>query len=118
MLKANLIPCEFNVGVKSVKSCNGGVIMETNSKEKVEAMDQEIRAKYGEGLEVRVHRRRKPWLIMINLRKDIARNNIEERIMKQKPDLNLQEGNNVSKLVYVTKKKYWNAVIEVGANTK
>ena len=118
MLKANINPSEINVGVKTFKSCNGGVIIETNSKEEIETLDQEIRAKCGNELEVRVHTRRKPRLIILNIPEDISTNNIEDTIIRQNPDLNLQKGNIVSKFIYVTKKKYRNAVIEVGADTR
>jgi len=58
MLKANINPSEINVGVTTFKSCNGGVIIETNSKEEIETLDQEITAICGNELEVCVHTRR------------------------------------------------------------
>jgi len=88
-LKANINPSEINVGVKTFKSCNGGVIMETNSKEEIETLDKEIRAKCGNELEVRVHTRRKPRLIILNVPEHISTNNIEDTIIRQNPDLNL-----------------------------
>jgi hypothetical protein len=105
LLKTNINPSEIKVGVKTFKSCNGGVIIETNSKEQIEALDQEIRAKCGNELEVRVHTRRKPWLIIINVPEDISTNNTEDTILRQNPDLSLQKGNTEAKFIYVTKKK-------------
>ena len=103
MLKANINPGDIKVGVKTFKSCNRGVIIGTNSKEEIEALDQEIRAKCGEELEVRVHTRRKPRLIIINVPEGISTNNIEDTIIRQNPELNLQKGSIVSKFIYVTK---------------
>jgi len=76
-----------------------------NSKEEIKALGQKSRAKCGEELEVRVHTRRKPRLIIINVPEDISTNNIEDTVIKQNPDLNLKKGNNVSKFIYITKKK-------------
>jgi hypothetical protein len=118
ILKANINPSEINVGVKTFKSCNGGVIIETNSKREIETLDQEIRAKCGNELEVRAHTKRKPRLVIINIPEDISTNNIEDAIIRQNPDLRLQKGNIVPKFIYVTKKKHRNAVIEVGADTR
>ena len=105
------------MGVKTFKSCNSGVIIETNSKEGIEALDKEIRAKCENELEVSVHTRRKPRLVIINVPEDISTTNIEDTILRQNPDLSLQKGNIVAKFIYVTK-KYRNAVIEVGADTR
>jgi len=87
-----------------------------NSKEEIEALGQEIRATCGNELEVRVHTR-KPRLVIINVPENISTTNIENTILRQIPDLNLQKGNIVAKFIYVTK-KYRNAVIEVGADTR
>jgi len=118
MLKANINPGEIKVGVKTFKSCNRVVKIETNSKQVIEALDQEIRAKFGDELEVRVHTRRKPRLIIINVPEGISTNIIEDTIIRQNPELNLQKGSNVSKFIYVTKKTYRHAVIEVVADKR
>jgi len=81
LLKTNINPGEIKVGVKTFKSCNGGVIIETNSKEEIEALDQEIRAKCENELEVRVHTRRKPRLVIINVPEDISTTNTEDTIL-------------------------------------
>ena len=69
-------------------------------------MDQQIRAMCGDELEVRVHTRRKPRLIIINVPEDITTNKIEDTIIRQNPELNLQKRSIVSKFIYVTKKTY------------
>ena len=47
IVKANKNRSEINVEIKTFKSCNGGVLIETNGKEEIETLDQEIRAKLG-----------------------------------------------------------------------
>jgi hypothetical protein len=118
LLKANINPSEINVGVKTFKSCNGGVIIETNSKEEIENLYQEIRAKCENELEVCVHTKRKPRLIIINVPEDISTNNTDDAIIRQNSDLRLHKGSIVPKFIYVTKKKHRNAVIEVGADIR
>ena len=66
---------------------------------------------------LRTHKK-EPRLIILYVPEDISTNNIEDTIIRQNPDLNLQKGNIVSKFIYVTKKKYRNAVTEVGADTR
>jgi hypothetical protein len=95
-----------------------GVLVETNSKEEIETLDQEIRAKCGNELEVRVHTKRTPRLIIINAPEDISTHNIEDAIISQNPDFRLQKGNIVPEFIYTTKKKFRNAMIEVGADTR
>jgi hypothetical protein len=99
LLKANINPSEINVGVKTFKSCNRGVIIETSSKEEIETLDQEMRAKCGNELEAHVYTKRKPRLITINVPEDISTNNIEDAIIRQNPDLRLQKGNIVPKML-------------------
>jgi len=56
-------------------------------------------------LEVGVHTRRKPPLIISNVPEDITTNNIEETILKQTTEINLHKGNIVYMFIYVNKKK-------------
>ena len=61
---------------------------------------------------------RTTWLIIIKEPEEISTNNIEDTIIRHNPDLILQKRNIVLKYICVTKKKYRNAVIEVGPDTK
>jgi len=92
ILKTNINLGKIKVGVKTFKSCSRGVIIETNSKEEIEDLDQDIRAKYGDELEVRVHKRRKPRLIIINIPEGVSTNVFGDTIIMINPDLNLQKG--------------------------
>ena len=49
---------------------------------------------------------------------DITTANIEDLILRQKPELNLQKGSIAAKFAYVTKRLHRNAVIEVGAEIR
>jgi len=90
MLKANINHGEINVGLKIFISCNRGVKIETNNKEEIEAIIQEIRAKYGDELEVRVHTRKKHRLIILNVTEGTSTKKFEDTIIRQNPELSLQ----------------------------
>jgi len=44
--------------------------------------------------------------------------NIEDKILRQNPELNLQKGSKAAKLICVTKRMHRNAVVEVGAEIR
>jgi hypothetical protein len=114
ILKTKINPGEINVGVNTFKLFNGGVLIETNSKEEIEVLDKEIQAKCGDELEANVHMLRKPRLIILNVPEDISTTNIENSILRQNPDLNLKKGSIAAKFTYVKKKMHRNAEVEVG----
>jgi hypothetical protein len=80
-LKTNINPGDINVGVRTFKTLDGGVLIETNSKE-IEVLDKEIQAKCGGDLEAHVHSLRKPRLIILNVPEDISTTNIEDSILR------------------------------------
>jgi hypothetical protein len=93
LLKAKINPSEIKVGINTFKTLKSGrVLMETNSKEEIKALDKEIQAKCGGDLEVNIHTLRKPRLIILNVPEDISTTNIEDSILMQNPDLNLKRG--------------------------
>jgi hypothetical protein len=47
LLKTKINPGEINVGVNTLKSLNGGVLIETNSLEEIEVLGKEIQTKCG-----------------------------------------------------------------------
>ena len=49
---------------------------------------------------------------------DINTTNIEDAIITQNPELNLTKGSITAKFIQVTKRKYCNAIVEVGADTR
>jgi hypothetical protein len=118
LLKTKINPGEINVGVNTLKSLNGNVLIEMNSIEEIEALGKEIQTKCGEELEAHIHKLRKPHIIILNVPEDINMTNIEDAIIRQNPDLNLTKGSMIAKFTYVTKRKNRNAVVEVGAGTR
>ena len=107
------------MGINTFKTLNSGrVLIETNSKEEVEALEKENQAKCGGDLEINIHTLRKPRLILLNILEDISTINIEDSILMQNPNLNLRNGEIVAKFSYVTKKMNRNLAVEVGADTR
>jgi len=108
------------VGINTFKTLNSGrVLIETNSKEVVEALEKEIQAKCGGDLEINIHTLRKRRLILLNILEDISTTNAEDSILMQNPDLNLlRNGEIVAKFSYVRKKMNRNLAVEVGADTR
>ena len=119
LLKAKINPTEIKVGINTFKTLNSGrVLIETNSKEEIEALEKNIQTKCGGDLEMNIHTLRKPQLIVFNIPEDISTTNTEDTILMQNPDLNLRKGDIVAKFSYVTKKMTRNLVVEVGADTR
>jgi len=64
LLKAKIKPSEIKVGINTFKTLNSGkVLIETNSKEEIEALEKDIQANCGGDLEINNHTLRKPRLI-------------------------------------------------------
>jgi hypothetical protein len=119
IMKAKIKPSEIKVGINTFKTLNSGkVLIETHSKEEIEALGKDIEAKCEDDLEINIHTLRKPRLIILNIPEDISTTNIEDRILMQNADLNLRKGEIVAKFSYVTKKMNRNLVVEVGADTR
>jgi hypothetical protein len=107
------------VGINIFKSLkNGEVLIETNSKEEIEALEKDISAKCGGKLEVNIHKLRNPRLVMINIPEDITVGNTEDTLIVQNPDLNLKKGDIKAKFSSETKKHIRNLVMEVGVQTR
>jgi len=118
ILKTKISPADLNVGVNTLKSLSVGVLIETNSIQEIEVREHEIQSKCGEELEARIHRLRKPRIIILNVPADINTSNIEGTIIRQNPNLNLNKGSMTAKFTYDTKRMNRNAVLEVGADIR
>ena len=107
------------MGINTFKSLkNGKVLIETNGKEEIEALEKDINAKCGGRLEVNIHKLRNPRLVILNIPEDIFIGNLEDILIAQNPDLNLKKGDIQAKFNYETKKHIRNLVMEVGAQTR
>ena len=66
------------MGINTFKTLNSGrVLIETNSKDEIEAMEKEIQAKCGGDLEINIHTPRKPRLILLKVLEDISTTNTD-----------------------------------------
>jgi hypothetical protein len=97
---------------------NGKVLIETNTKQEIEALEKDINSKCGGDLEATIHKLRKPRLVICNIPEDITTNNIEDILLAQNPDLGLNKGDIDAKFIYVPKNKHRNLVMEVGAQIR
>jgi len=78
------------VGISTFKSLkNGKVLIETNSKEEIEALGKVFNVKCGDKLEANIHRLRNARLVIINTPDYISTENLEDTLIAQKPDLHL-----------------------------
>jgi hypothetical protein len=113
ILKTKIKSSEIKVGINTFKILNSGrVLIETNSKVEIEALEKDIQAKCGDDLEINFHTLRKSRLIILNIPEDITTTDTEDTILMQNPDLNLRKGEIVAKFSYVTKKMNRNLVVE------
>ena len=114
LLKSKINPTEIKVGINTFKSLkNGEVLIETNSKEEIEALEKDINAKCGGKLEVSIHKLSNPRLVILNIPEDISTGNLEDTLVTQNPDRNLKKGDIQAKFSYETKKHIRNLVMEV-----
>ena len=119
LLKANINPTEIKVGINKFRVLNNGkIIIGTNTKQEIEALEKEIATKCGGELEATVHKMRKPRLIVYNIPEDISLQNVEDTLLNQNPDLGLIKGDIDAKFDFTTKNKNRNLVIEVEAKVR
>ena len=119
LLKTKVNPTEIKVGINSFKSLkNGRVLIETNSKEELEALEKDINAKCEGKLEANAHKLRNPRLVIINIPEEISVGNVEDILLAQNTDVNLKQGDIKAKFCYETRKHTRNLVMEVDAQTR
>jgi len=105
LIKPKINPTEIKVGINTFKSLkNGKVLIETNSKEEIEALGKVINVKRGDKLDANIHKLRNPRLLIINIPENISTENPEDTLIGQNPDLHLVKGDFKEKLSYETTK--------------
>jgi hypothetical protein len=57
------------------------VLIETNSKEEIEALENDINAKCQEKLEASAHKLRNPRLVIFNIQEDISTGSLEDTLI-------------------------------------
>jgi hypothetical protein len=106
------------VGISTFKSLeNGEVLIETNSKEEIEALEKYINVKCGEKLEAIIHKLRNPRLVIFYIPENVSTGNLEDTLIAQNADLNLKQGDIKAKFSYETKKHILYLLIEVSRST-
>ena len=119
LLKAKVNTTEINVGITSLKSLRDGkVIIEVGSKKEIDTLEEKIKERCGEELEIRVHRLRNPRLVILNTPTDITPENVKEILVQQNRELAITNGNIEPKFCYITKRGTRNLVIEVDPGTR
>ena len=119
LLKEKIKPTEIKVGINKFKVLNNGnIIIGTNTKREIEALEKEIATKCGGELEANIHKLRKPRLIIYNVPEDISITNLEDTLLMQNPDIGLTKGDISAKFAFTAKNKNRNLVIEVEAGVR
>jgi len=78
-LKENVKLTNIKVGVQSLKTLRDGrVIIEVGSKKEMELLEEGIRERCGEELEINIQKPRKPRLVILNISNEINMDNDEE----------------------------------------
>jgi len=85
---------------------DGRVLLETKSKEEIELLYADINDKCSLRLDVHIHKLRNPSIVLYNVPEEITKENAEEIIATQNPELNLCEGGCEAKIYNQGKKEY------------
>jgi len=119
LLKTKINPTEIKVGINTFKTLkNGRVLIETNSKKELEALEKDINAKCDGKLEATAHKLRNARLVIVNIPEEIYIGNVEHTLLAQNTDVNLKQGDIKAKFSYETRKHNRNLVMEVSAQTR
>lgn len=88
LLKSTINPTAIKVGINTFRTLkNGNVLIETNSKEEIEALEKDINAKCRGKLEANVHKLMNPRLVVLNIPEGISTGNLEDTLIAQIPEL-------------------------------
>ena len=105
LLKTQVNPTEINVGITSIKPLRDGrIIIEAGSKDEIEKLGEHIVEKCGNELEIKIQRLRNPRLVMLSIPEEVTMENVRETLMKQNPEINLNERILQPKFCYTTKR--------------
>ena len=79
ILKSKINPTEIKVGINTFKLLKKGpVLIETNSKEEIEKLENEINSKCEGKLEASIHKQTKSRPVIFNIPEDISTQNLED----------------------------------------
>jgi hypothetical protein len=119
LLRSKVNPTEIKVEITSLKLLRDGKVMvQANSKNKIEALGKKIEERCGGVLEVNIQKRRNPRLVLLSIPEDITTENAVETLAKQNPELDIKEGDIRANVCYTTKRETRNLIIEVDSGTR
>jgi hypothetical protein len=115
IIKTSINPTSMKVGICAFRSQKDGrVLLETKSKEEIELLYADIKDKCSQHLDVHIHKLRNPSIVIYNVPEEITKENAEEVIATQNPELNLCEGDVKPKFITKGRRNTRNLVVEVG----
>ena len=119
ILKNKINPTALKIGVKAMKTLKDGrLLVESGSKEEIEALNKKINEECSQVLESKVTPLRNPNLIIYNIPSEIGKDNAEQVIRTQNSELSLKEGEIKPKFIFTDKRKHTNLVVEVTSETR
>jgi hypothetical protein len=92
-IKTSINSTSMKIGICTFRlQRDGRVLLETKSKEETELLYADIKDKCSQHLDVHIHKLRNPSIVIYNVPEEITKENAEEIIATQNPELNLCEG--------------------------
>ena len=106
-------PTDIKVGINSLRQLRDGrVMIETSSKEEIEKLGDEIKAKCEE-LDINIQKLRNPRLVLLSIPEVTTLDNVEDPLSRQNREKDIKVGDIKAKFCYVTKRGTRNMIIEV-----
>lgn len=119
LLKTKVNPTKIKVGISALKTLkNGQILIESDKKDELVKISQEIEKSCGNELESYLPKLRNTRLIIFNIPEDIKLENAAEAIVSQNSELDLSESDLTPKFVFEDRKKHKNLIIEVNSETR
>jgi hypothetical protein len=116
IIKTSINPTNMKVGICAFRSQRDGrVLLETKSKEEIELLYADIMDKCSQHLDVHIQKLRNPSIVIYNVPEEITKENAEEIIATQNPEINLCKGDVKPKFITKGRRNKRNLVVEVGS---
>ena len=115
IIKTSINPNNMKVGICAFRSQRDGrVLLDTKSKEEIELLYADIKDKCSQHLDLHIQKLRNPSIVINNVPEEITKENTEEIIATQNPELKLLEGDVKPKFITKGRRNTRNLVVEVG----
>jgi hypothetical protein len=118
IIKSSIDPTQMQIGIRTFKGLqNGKVLIEADTENDIQALQNQIRDKCGDRLETNVQKRRNPRLIIYNVPEETTLENAADIICDQNPELALTKEDITTKFIFKNKRNVRNLVIELTTKT-